>query len=324
MAPFPQDAGRPFPDGQNSPNLRKAAAAHSAGEPVILPMSPFVRSSNGPDHDLTVVIPAYNEAERLPKTLDGLEEYLSNWGIDYRVIVVDDGSRDHTASLVDCHGPRYSVIRQPNGGKGSAVRNGMLHATGHVIAFTDADLPYHLDALKAGYEEICSNQADVVFGARDLKESTALAPRKFWRSIAHEVFRQCMRLLVSRQVGDTQCGLKIFGNAATQAIFSRCEINGFAFDAEVVYLTHALGLSFSKVPVILINEYASTISLTRHALPMLLDVVRMRWRSLTYTPAVPEFEEVPVESVAAHIGDADVVRIEHAEEATERRRRPAA
>lgn len=257
-----------------------AVLSNSNGARAELPLSSALRHDLSTDHDLTVVVPAYNEARRLPRTLDGLAEYLSDWGIDYRVLVVDDGSRDGTADLVEGHGHRFFAIRQENGGKGSAVRNGMLRATGQVVAFTDADLPYDLDALRAGYEQVTEQGVDVVFGARDLKESTNLAPRKLVRSVAHEIFRQCMRVLVSRQVGDTQCGLKVFSRRAATEIFSLGVINGFAFDAEVVYLTHALNYSYSRQPVVLVNEYASTISLTQHALPMLLDVLKMRWRAL--------------------------------------------
>jgi len=251
-------------------------------------------SGNSPiDHELTVVIPAYNEEQRLPQTLQGLQDYLNRWGVDYRVIVVDDGSSDRTSELVADWGWNFSIVRQPNGGKGSAVRRGMLQATGRIVAFTDADLPYDLDALRNGYDQIYDHSVEVVFGARDLRESTTTVSRRLGRRIAHEVFRQCMRVLVSREVGDTQCGLKIFSRRAAREIFSRCVINGFAFDAEVVFLTHALGLSFSRIPVTLVNEYASTISLSRHALPMLGDVLAMRWRALTGrmqldSPLLPE------------------------------------
>lgn len=274
----PQDADSPSlaPAG-HSPTLRVDAPG-SPPEPWLVS---FPGSANLPptDHELSVVVPAYNEASRLPQTLDGLSEYLDAWGIDYRVLVVDDGSRDGTARLVEGRGPRISAISQPNGGKGSAVRRGILHATGRVIAFTDADLPYELSSLRAGYEIIAAGNAQVALGARDLAESQVVAQRRFLRSVAHEVFRQLMRVLVSRQVGDTQCGLKIFSRPAAREIFSRSTINGFAFDAEVVYLMHALGLSYCRIPVVLVNEYATTISLSRHALPMLWDVVQMRWRA---------------------------------------------
>ena len=90
-----------------------------------------------------------------------------------------------------------------------------------------------------------------------------------------------MMILVSRKVTDTQCGLKIFSRSAARKIFSRTTINGFAFDAEVVYLTHLLDLSFQTIPVTLINDYATTISLTRNAIPMLMDVIGVRLKSLS-------------------------------------------
>ena len=232
------------------------------------------------DHDLTLIVPAFNEELRLPATLDGLAAYLDAWGIDYRVLVVDDGSRERTAELTNSDGRRFSTWNQPDrSGKGAAVRAGMLLATGGVVAFTDADLPYDLDGLKRGYEAVAARLCDVVFGARDLEASAFRARRRLTRSLATAVFRQIVRQLVSQQVTDTQCGLKIFSRQAALEIFSRTTIDGFAFDAEVVFLTHRLGFAFQRIPVTLINEYASTLSLSRHALPMLFDVLRLRARA---------------------------------------------
>jgi len=230
------------------------------------------------DHELTVVVPAYNEESRLPATLDGLEAYLDRWGLDYRVLVIDDGSRDRTPYLTEGRSRRFATISQPNRGKGAAIRNGMLSATGRVVAFTDADLPYDLDGLKTAYEAVATGTCEVVFGARDLRESAVLAQRRLARTLATHVFRSIVRFLVSRTVTDTQCGLKVFSRRAALELFSRTTIDGFAFDAEVVFLTHRLKLPFQRIPVTLINEYASTISLTRHAIPMLLDVLRVRQR----------------------------------------------
>ncbi len=244
---------------------------------MTVPYKAVVRPS---DHDLTLVIPAYNEESRLPKTLTDAAAYLDQWGIDYRVIVVDDGSKDNTAKLASAYGPRFSTIRQPNGGKGSAVKKGLLAATGRVVAFTDADLPYDLVALTAAYETVRAGDADAVFGSRDMTDSASLVERQFLRTVASQVFRGIVTFLVSRQIRDTQCGLKVFSRSAAQAIFSRATINGFAFDAEAVFLAHCLDLRLQRVPVTLINEYASTISLSRNAIPMLLDVLRVRWRAL--------------------------------------------
>ncbi len=250
------------------------------------------------DHDLTLVIPAYNEESRLPKTLADAKAYLENWGINYRVLVVDDGSSDATSTISSSFGRRFSTMYQPNGGKGSAVRNGMIAATGRVVGFTDADLPYDLDALKSAYETISAGKRDVVFGSRTAEGAKSNVERQWMRTLASFIFRSFMALLVSRKVTDTQCGLKVFSRRAARKIFSRATVNGFAFDAEVVYLTHLLKLSFEKVPVTLVNDYSTTISLTRNAIPMLMDVVGVRIHSLLngYHPqidVIPATEAIP-------------------------------
>ncbi|HLQ44884.1 MAG TPA: glycosyltransferase [Planctomycetaceae bacterium] len=233
------------------------------------------------DHDLTVVVPAFNEELRLPATLTQLKSSLDDWGINYRVLVVNDGSGDRTAELADGFGPRFSTLNLPRQrGKGAAVRAGMLQATGRIVAFTDADLPFELTALRSGYDLIARQQCEVVFGARDLHGSASVVRRRLLRTVASEVFRQIVKRLISREVTDTQCGLKIFRRTAAHEIFSRTTIDGFAFDTEVVFLTRRLRIPFRRIPVVLINEYSSTLSLARQALPMLLDVLRVRRRVL--------------------------------------------
>ncbi len=234
------------------------------------------------DHDLTVVIPAYNEEKRLPWTLAELTKFLDNWGVNYRVLVADDGSTDCTAALTQKLGSRCSTLRIiPQGGKGRAVRIAMLRATGRVLAFTDADLPFQLSALQQGYEWIRGGQTDVVFGARDIEGAEHRARRRLARRLATFAFRAIVSRMVSREVTDTQCGLKLFRRQAALDIFGRSTIDGFAFDAEVVMLTHRLGLPFRRVPVTLVNEFASTLSLRRNALPMLWDVMRVWLRERT-------------------------------------------
>ncbi|MCE5266418.1 MAG: glycosyltransferase [Planctomycetaceae bacterium] len=229
------------------------------------------------DHDLTVVVPAFNEERRLPWTLSHLASFLDDWGVDYRVLVADDGSDDRTAGMTRGLGPRFSSLRiSPHGGKGRAVRTAMLRGTGRVLAFTDADLPFRLEALRRGYDWIRHGQCRVVFGARDVAGAENLAPRRLSRRVATFAFRQIVSRLVSREVTDTQCGLKLFERRAALEIFGRATIDGFAFDAEVVLLTHRLDLPFARVPVTLVNEFTSTLSLRRNALPMLWDVLRLR------------------------------------------------
>ena len=245
------------------------------------------------DHELTVLIPAFNEEDRLPGTLASLADFLDRWAIDYRVIVMDDGSSDGTAAISDRFGPRFSTISQPQQGKGAAIRRGMLAATGEIVAFTDADLPYEMSALRTACSWIQTDECEVVFGARDLHESKHEARRKLSRIAASAVFREVVKRVVSREVTDTQCGLKIFSRRAAREIFSRTTIDGFAFDAEVVLLCRRLQLPFRRVPVTLINEYSSTLSLSRHAGKMLRDVLELGWKDWLSGRRVPAIRNLP-------------------------------
>lgn len=238
-----------------------------------MPLAPII------DHELTVIIPAYNEAARLPRSLAQARSILDDWRIDYRVLVVDNNSSDETGQIPDRFGPRFSCLRVPTPGKGAAVRSAMLAATGRVLAFTDADLPFDLASLRHGYGLVADQQCDAALGARDLVASTSATQRSVWRRVATWGFRRVVRALVSATITDTQCGLKVFSQAAARDIFSRTTIDGFAFDAEVIFLAERLGIRCRRIPVTLLNEEGSTISLRRHALPMLLDVLRVRWRA---------------------------------------------
>jgi dolichyl-phosphate beta-glucosyltransferase len=232
------------------------------------------------DHDFSLIIPAYNEEARLPWTLAEVGRFLDAAAIDYRVLVADDGSTDGTTRLAAALGPRFSTVSLPhNRGKGAAVRSAMLRATGRVMAFTDADLPFELNSLLEAYHLVRARQCQVVFGARDLAQSTHRARRKFSRTLATWLFREVVKRLISSEVTDTQCGLKAFSRRAAQDIFSRQTLDGFAFDAEVVFLAERLGLVCQRIPVNLVREYGSTLSLRRHTLPMLRDIVALWWRN---------------------------------------------
>ena len=177
------------------------------------------------DHDFSLVIPAYNEEDRLPWTLAEVRRFLDASRIDYRVLVADDGSTDGTPRLAAAMGPRFSTVSLPcNGGKGAAVRTAMLRATGRVMAFTDADLPFELESLRKAYHLVRARQCQVVFGARDLAQSThrgtrVRVRRKLSRTLATWLFRELVKRLISSEVTDTQCGLKAFSRRGGRRSF---------------------------------------------------------------------------------------------------------
>lgn len=237
---------------------------------------PVTHRTDRPDHELTVVIPAFNEERRLPATLQELKAFLDRTNIDYRVVVADDGSSDGTPRLAAECGQRFSTISLPrNEGKGAAVRAGMLAATGQWVAFMDADLPFSLDCLLRARHVLANGQADVVFGWRNMVAGERPVYCSLLRRTASAMFQRLMRWLISRDVTDTQAGFKAFRREAARRIFSRATLNGFAFDAEVVFLVTRWKIAYRKLPVVLVNNESSTVSILRHAAPMLLDVLRV-------------------------------------------------
>ncbi|HEY2839107.1 MAG TPA: glycosyltransferase [Pirellulales bacterium] len=258
------------------------AAQSSTDIPCILPFRAKANSMPAlpkSDHELTVIIPAFNEERRLPKTLASLARFMDASRLNYRVVVADDGSTDQTPALTRGLGWRFSTVSLPeNRGKGCAVRNAMLAATGEVVAFTDADLPFDLKSLIEGYRWIAQQRCEVAFGTRHAEQSESRISRRWIRTLATHTFQFLVRNFVSRDVSDCQCGLKVFSRRAAVEIFSRAEVDGFAFDTEIVMLASRLGLTHACLPVTLVNDQASTVSLWRHSLPMAFDVAHARWR----------------------------------------------
>ncbi|MEI7781366.1 MAG: glycosyltransferase [Planctomycetota bacterium] len=244
---------------------------------------------------LTVILPAFNERLRLPRTLTLLSEWARSQPFEVEILVVDDGSDDATAAMAASHQADCRVIRlHRNSGKGAAVRLGMLAAEGDIVAFTDSDLPYRLESLSEAHAMIAGREAEVVYGARDLPDSKDVSGRNASRALASACFRKITSILVPCGVLDTQCGLKVYSANAARAVFSRVHTDGFAFDAEAILVAHKLGIGTAKVAVTLVNEAGSTVSLRRHAPAMLRDLLLARlrhgWEAGPAGAAVPDFD----------------------------------
>jgi glycosyltransferase involved in cell wall biosynthesis len=196
---------------------------------------------------LTVIFPCYNEAERLPVTLEAYLAHLSSAPGEVEVLVVDDGSTDATAAVAEAAAggdPRVRVIRTgPNRGKGFAVRAGMLAADGDRVVFTDADGSYGPSEVDRVARALAG--APVAIGTRDPDAATGRLARR----VASRVFNRAMRVLLGLPFHDTQCGLKGFRREAARAVFGRARLDGFAFDAEALVLARRLGLAVAEVPV---------------------------------------------------------------------------
>jgi glycosyltransferase involved in cell wall biosynthesis len=223
---------------------------------------------------LTLVFPCYNEAERLPRTLAVYLAELSRQPGEVEVLVVDDGSTDQTSAVADAiaaRDDRVRVIRsQRNHGKGFGVRTGVLEAQGKLIVFTDADGSYgpHDVARVAA----ALTDAAVAIGSRPAGWATGPLARR----LASRLFNHAIRALLGLPFGDTQCGLKGFRRQAALEVFGRARLDGFAFDAEVLFLARRLGLQVDEVPVRAEERDGSKVQLVVDALCMLRDVLRVR------------------------------------------------
>jgi dolichyl-phosphate beta-glucosyltransferase len=230
---------------------------------------------------LSIVIPAYNEEARLPSTLDAVMAYLAVKNFDFvEVIVVDDGSRDGTAALIDRRAG-IRLLRNPgNRGKGYTVRHGMLEAKGDWILYTDADLSApiaELDKLLAAAER---ESADVVIGSRALDRSLVGVHQSAFREMSGRAFNVVMRLVTGLPFRDTQCGFKLFKAAAGREIFSRQTLDGFSFDVEDLVIAKTLGYLAIEVPVVWNNVEGTKVSMWS-GVQSFIDLVGIRWRALS-------------------------------------------
>lgn len=233
-----------------------------------------------PPIKLSVVIPAYNEAERLPATIEEAYAWLTErFGSDFEMIVVDDGSSDDTVERVDAMAggrPHLKLLQQlQNRGKGAAVRRGMLEASGDVRLFMDADHSTHireaakvLDAMEHG--------ADVVIASRQHPESDISVSQSWLREHMGKGFNFLMRTLVGLKLEDTQCGFKAFTARAAEALFSRQKLDGFSFDVELLFLASRLSFSIAEIPVEWINEPNSRVRMLADPALMFADIMRIR------------------------------------------------
>jgi dolichyl-phosphate beta-glucosyltransferase len=224
--------------------------------------------------ELSVVIPAFNEAERLPRTLNRVRQYLEVRGRPYEIVVVDDGSKDATAALAEDAGARV-VSNGNNRGKGFSVRRGMLLAAGARRLMSDADLSTPIEELEPLMARMQEGY-DVVIGSRALAGSRVEVHQPWLRELAGRGFNLLVRALVLPGLHDTQCGFKLFTAAAAQAAFGAARLDGFCFDVEALAIARLRGMRVAEVPVVWRNDAATRVSGLRGA-QAFADLARIRW-----------------------------------------------
>jgi dolichyl-phosphate beta-glucosyltransferase len=229
--------------------------------------------------DLEVVIPAYNEQDRIGRTLERIKEYYCGQSYSWRCVVVSDGSKDRTNEIVSAFAatnPEFKLCAYgQNRGKGYAVRLGMLGADAKRILFCDADLATPQEeteklwrAMDEGYE--------VAIGSRPLKESNLEIHQPKLREFLGRMFNRAVQLLATKGIDDTQCGFKMFSKDSAKEIFERCKLDGFSFDFEALMIARDLNYKIAEVPIRWSHQEGSKVSILRDGPRMLRDLVKLR------------------------------------------------
>jgi dolichyl-phosphate beta-glucosyltransferase len=227
---------------------------------------------------LSIVIPAFNEARRLPSTLQHLIEFLETQPWTYEIRVVDDGSTDSTATVVEAQTrlfPQVVLQREPHRGKGGAVRAGMLGATGQYRFLCDADLSMPPSELPRFLPPVVD--ADVAIGSREGHGSRRVG-EPWRRHVTGRVFNLVIRTLAVPGISDTQCGFKMFSARAAEAVFREVTLEGWAFDVEALAIARSLGFRIVEVPIEWHHRPESKVSVVRDSWRMFRDVWKVRRR----------------------------------------------
>lgn len=254
------------------PNPTTGPALDPAGR---APASSSAGGSAARERAVSLVIPAWNSRAYLDGNVRSALAFFATHGIDGEVVVADDGSTDGTADSVTA-GPDVRVLRLPHGGKGAALRAGMLAATGRIRAFTDADLPYGMEPLPLAIACITDRRFHVVVGDRTLPGST-YDPSGPVRRMVSEVASFAFRTLVTGGIYDTQCGFKVFRGDVAAELFRLARIDGFAIDVELIYLALKHRLDLKRIPVRLERNAPSSVHVLRDSARTLRDIAGIRW-----------------------------------------------
>ena len=229
---------------------------------------------------ISVCIPMYNESRVIAKSAQALSEYMEAHFEDYELIFCSDGSSDGCDEIVrEMELPNVNVIAyQPNQGKGYAVRTAMLAATGDVCMFTDADLAYGTEVIERVYNTFLENpDAHMVIGSRNLNKD-GYEGYTVLRKLMSKVYIKVLCIAGGFKLSDSQCGCKAFRGDAAKKIFSRCEVNRFAFDFEAILWAIKMNMKIVEMPVKIINHGESKVNVIKDTLRMLKDLRRMKKR----------------------------------------------
>jgi dolichyl-phosphate beta-glucosyltransferase len=238
---------------------------------------------NSPKLDLSIVIPAFNEENRLPKTLDSVIDYVQSRPYRTEIIVVDDGSIDRTAAVTEGYRQKYPGLRYisngGNRGKGFSVRHGMLEALGEFALFSDADLSTPIDEADKLLAAIRDGNFDAAIGSRAVDRGLIQVHQSPIREMAGIFFNRMVQWILGIRFSDTQCGFKAFRRERSRPIFEQQRIERFGFDPEILFLAQRNGLRVAEIPVRWSHDAATKVNVAADGLRMFLELILIRWNA---------------------------------------------
>ncbi len=233
---------------------------------------------------LSVIVPAYQEGERVGRTLQEIEKYFNGADYDWEVMVIVDGSHDDTAKIANTYAGRmrnfHVIENKENHGKGYVVRQGLLGAKGKIRLFMDADGSTSIDHLDA-FLPAFKNGHDVVIGSRNIEGAFIQVHQAKYKEIMGDVGNWMIRMVLGLWgFPDTQCGFKMMTDKAAEAVAGRMVIERFGFDYELIKLSKDLGFIVKQLPVRWLNEEGTTVTLTgpNGYVQVFIDLLKTRWR----------------------------------------------
>jgi dolichyl-phosphate beta-glucosyltransferase len=231
--------------------------------------------------ELSIVVPCYNEEQRLPRTIEQIERYLAGKGVSYELILVDDGSSDGTRRIMDAAAERNPAVRlealPQNRGKGRALAEGVAAARGAEILVTDADLSTPIEELDKLIAEL-GKGAGVAIASRALKGSRVEVSQPIYRVLMGKAFNLLVQAVLLPGIWDTQCGFKLFRADVAHDAFAALTTDGFGYDPEVLYRAKRRGVRIAEVAVVWRNSAPTKVSPIKSSLDMFKHVVRIRFR----------------------------------------------
>ena len=231
----------------------------------------------------SIILPAYNESARISATLDKILAHAAERAWSVEVMVVNDGSNDNTATIVRDYARKHAVLRllenPGNRGKGYSVRNGMLHATGDILLFSDADLSSPIEEADKLFSAIAKG-ADIAIGSRWVNRRLQIRRQPLYRRLFGRVFNLALRIILGLQYKDTQCGFKAFTRRSAQAVFPLQKIERWGFDPEILYLARKFGFTVCEVPVAWSHREGTRIHPLRDGIRMFSELLKVRWYAM--------------------------------------------